>query len=155
MNSRSFLKVTVIAGLLMFLVLGCARLSASQEKASTTALKTSIENVLRKHGILMGDNVQVDISDQVVVLTGTVQSLAQKEQAGLDASTAAKGYRVQNDLALAKTDLSPAEIAEKIAAALDKSPDYGIFDWCGMVVSAEGVVALKGWVYYPIGLGSS
>jgi osmotically-inducible protein OsmY len=128
---------------------GAASPASGQGQSAEAAVKGRIEQKFQKDGLLVGNDIQVAVENQTVVLSGTVRTLAQKEQAEKDARNEAKGYRVSNDLALAQADLTPQQIAEAIMGAIEKSSDYGIFDYVGLGVTEQGVVTLKGWTYYP------
>jgi osmotically-inducible protein OsmY len=123
--------------------------SAQQANNQDSVIKSAVENKLQMHGILVDANVQVSVQNKVITLTGTVQTLALREQALKDASSVGKGYRIKNSLVLAKTDLTPEQIAGSVIKAIDNSDSYGIYDWVGLEVTKEGMVTLKGWVYVP------
>jgi osmotically-inducible protein OsmY len=123
--------------------------ASGQGQDAEAAVKSRIERKFQKDGLLVGNDIQVAIENRTVVLSGTVRTLAQKEQAEKDARSEAKGYRVSNEVALAPADLTPQQIAEAIMGAIEKSSDYGIFDYVGLGVTGQGAVTLKGWTYYP------
>lgn len=118
----------------------------SQDK-NIAAVQKSVEEELQKHGLLAGNAIEVSVGNGTITLTGTVQTLAQKTTAGLDAAAVKGHFRVKNDLTLVKTDLTPQQIGEGLASALEKSSFYGIFDRCGFRVDPDGVVTLMGWIY--------
>jgi osmotically-inducible protein OsmY len=128
---------------------GCRTAAPSQEAASPAAVETRVEARLDKLSAASGGAVQVAVAGKTVTLTGTVRTLADKVQAGEEAAAAARGYEVVNDLELTKTDLTLQQIAESVFTAIEKSPDYGIYDYVGVLVRGEGEAVLKGWVYYP------
>lgn len=139
--------VSLVAGLAL---LGRANLAiAGQEKNLDSSVKNVVEHKLQKHKILVGSNIQVIVENMTITLTGTVQTLAQKDQAAKDAHSVGEGYQIINNLTLADANLTPQQIAESVMMGIEKSVFYDIFDLVGLEVSAEGVTTLQGWVYVP------
>jgi hypothetical protein len=149
MTTRRFPKPRNIVVLMVaFALAGGPLLSARQDKTADS-VKSRIEEKFKQQGLLLGNDIQVTIENKTVTLSGTVRTLAMKEQAGRDAQSIAKGYKIANDLALVNPDLSPEQIAEGIMTAIEASSSYFIFDLVGLEVSAAGVATLKGWTTYP------
>jgi osmotically-inducible protein OsmY len=123
--------------------------AAPQDKSADAAVKARVEGKFKQQGLLLGNDIQVTVENRTVTLNGTVRTLAQKEQAGRDALSVAKGYKLANNIALADSGLSIQQIAEGIIAAIDKSASYFIFDYVGVAVTDKGVATLKGWTSYP------
>jgi len=150
MKNRLFLKISAMVSFLALITLcGSTFLAAGQDKNSDAAVQGRIEGKLKQHGLLVGNDIQVSVGDRAVTLSGTVRTLAQKDQAGRDALSAAKGYKIVNSIALADAGRSPEQIGEAVMSGIEKSSSYVIFDLVGVSVSAEGVATLQGWVYYP------
>jgi osmotically-inducible protein OsmY len=126
---------------------------AQQDKDRDSTVKGAVENKLHKDGILVNANVQVTVQNKVITLQGTIQTLAQGEQAVLDTSSVGKGFRIENNLVLAKTDLTAEQVAQSVMKAINTSDSYGIFDWVGLEASKEGEVTLEGWVFLPLHRG--
>ncbi len=147
-SACSAARSTVFAIFLGFFLAASASVAegSSQDK-NLTAIQKTVEKELQKHGVLAGNAIQVGFENGTITLTGTVQTLAQKTQAGRDAAAAKGHFSVKNDLTLVKSDLTPMQVAEGLAAVLEMSSFYGIFDRCGFRVDPEGVVTLMGWVY--------
>lgn len=138
------------AGLLMVAVLAAGPLPAApQDKNPDAAVKDRVEGKFKEQGLLLGNDIQVTVENKTVTLSGTARTLLQKEDAGRAAHSAAKGYKIVNDIALAAVDVTPQKIAERVLAAIDRSLSYYIFDYVGVAVTAAGVVTLKGWSSYP------
>ena len=119
----------------------------SPQDKNLAAIQKTVEQELQKDGLLAGNTIQVSVGNGTITLTGTVRTLTQITQAGLDAAAVKRHFSVENNLTLVKSDLTPEQIAEGIETALDKSSFYGIFDRCGFLVDFEGVVTLMGRVY--------
>jgi len=139
----------IVSFLALAVLCGGTFLAAGQDKSSDAAVQGRIEGKLKQHGLLVGNDIQVSVADKAVTLSGTVRTLAQKEQAGRDALSAAKGYKIVNSIALAEAGRSPQQIGEGIMSGIEKSTSYAIFDLVGVAVSGQRVATLKGWVYYP------
>jgi len=150
MKSRLFLKITAMVSFLALVALyGGPLFAAGQDKNSDTSVEGRIEGKLKQHGLLVGNDIHVSVGDSTVTLSGTVRTLAQKEQAGRDALSEAKGYKIVNSIVLADAGRSPEQIGEGIMSGIEKSGTYVIFDLVGVSVSVEGVATLQGWVNYP------
>lgn len=150
MNMRRSSGRRCLAGLTVVLLLaGGLALAVAQDKNPDAAVQAKIEAKHKQHGLLVGNDVRVAVANQTVTLSGTVRTLAQKEAAEKDAKSAAKKYKIVNDLVLAPTDRSSREIGEAIMSGIEQSRSYAIYDYVGLGVTDKGEVTLKGWVYYP------
>jgi osmotically-inducible protein OsmY len=150
MKKDSFSRTGIILSLLTALALaGGPYIAAGQDKDSDAAVKSRVEGKFKEVGLLLGNDIQAAVDNKTVTLSGTVRTLAQKEQAGREARDVAKGYKIVNNIALADAGLSAEEIAGSIMAAIEKSDSYFIFDLVGVAVTGQGVATLKGWTYYP------
>lgn len=128
---------------------GGMALAAGQANDSTEAVKNRVVEKFKQSGLLVGNDIQVAVENKTITLTGTVRNLALKEQAGREALSVAKGFKLANNIALAAADVSPQQIADAVMAAVEKSPSYFIFDYVGVSVTGDGAVTLKGWTTYP------
>ena len=70
---------------------GGKRVEGFPQDKNLSAIQKTVEQELQKHGLLTGKAIQVSVGNGAITLTGTVQTLAQKNQAGLDAA-AVKGH---------------------------------------------------------------
>ncbi len=147
MNMRRLRGRPAAAALFLVIGLALAWGAPPQGTPADQKVKQDVEKRLQKHGIPTGVDVQVAVEGGTITLTGTVANLAIRNQAGRDAASAGKKYKVVNDLVVPKSDLTPQQIGQAIADALWKSDSFGIFDWVGLTVSPTGVVTLRGWVY--------
>jgi osmotically-inducible protein OsmY len=147
---RRFLKPAAVCGLAMIFVLAIGPAFArGQGQTSDADVKARVEEKFKQSGLLVGNEIAVAVENKTVTLTGTVRTLAQKEEAGQEAMAAAKGYKVANNLSLVNAGLSARQMADGIMAAIDKSASYFVFDLVGVDVTAEGEVTLKGWTSFP------
>ncbi len=151
MRRSRFLKAVSALWLIAGLALWCGSLwgLAGQEKNLDQSVKNVVEHKLQKHKILMGSNIQVVVENMTITMAGTVQTLAQREQAIKDARSVGEGYKVVSELTVARANLTAEQIAVNVIAAVNKSVFYDIFDWVGLEVTNDGVTTVKGWVYVP------
>lgn len=146
---KPMIKTSALVPVIAVLVLAGAVALAAQDKDSPQAVQGRVMEKFKQTGLLLGNDIQVAVAEKTVTLTGTVRNLFQKEQAGREAEGAAKGFKVENNIALAASELSPQQIAEAVMAAIERNPSYFIFDYVGLAVTPDGTVTLKGWTIYP------
>jgi osmotically-inducible protein OsmY len=145
MKARTFPKPFYLVGLMAaFALAGGPLLSAGQDDNSAV-VKSRIEEKFKQQGLLPGNDIQVNVENKTVTLSGSVRTLAVKGLAGRSAQSIAEGFEIANDLAMVNPGLSPRQIAERIMAAIEESPAYFIFDYIDVGVTTEGVATLKGW----------
>lgn len=145
MNSlqRSRARLTVLA-LCAILTSVPALVRAENPTSPDASIRTLVEYRLAKRGL---DEVRVAVQDDIVTLSGTVESLAQRTAAAKAASLP-EVEKVINKVVLAPTDRTDAAIAVDAQDVLDHYPFYGIFDWVSVRVQ-HGDVTLTGSVYQP------
>ncbi len=117
---------------------------------SDSTIKSIVERNLEKHHLTAKDgaNVQVDVDDHVIVLSGTVPSLKLMREAEKQAWRANNGVRVENHLSVANARKTDDQLAEEVAHAIRLYSRYDIFDWVDGNVR-NGVVSLTGAVRQP------
>ncbi len=151
-----FNRVTTVTSVLCLVVL-CMVLpvtaSASERVSkyvSDSTIKSIVERNLEKHHLTAKDgaNVQVDVDDHVIVLSGTVPSLKLMREAEKQAWRANNGVRVENHLSVANARKTDDQLAEEVAHAIRLYSRYDIFDWVDGNVR-NGVVSLTGAVRQP------
>ncbi|MCS6816342.1 MAG: BON domain-containing protein [Blastocatellia bacterium] len=120
----------------------------SRNRLSDETIKTLVERRLIKHHLQRDNNIAVSVEDGVVTLTGTVRSLAEKQQAEKDARSVDDVANVENHLSISPESLSDQQIADAVARNIRTYAFYDIFDWITGDVN-NGVVTLKGWVREP------
>jgi osmotically-inducible protein OsmY len=150
MKARGFSpRKNLVSLAIALLVAGTAWPAAGQDKSADAAVKSRIEAKFKEQGLLIGNDIQVEVENKTVTLRGTARNLFQKEEAARSARATAKGYKLVNEIALPDAGLSAQQIAEAVMAAIEKSPSYYIFDYVGVGVTEQGTVTLKGWTFYP------
>lgn len=141
------LSHTLIATLIVALiVLGAPARASAAEPISDDTLQQLIQSRLANHEL--GGMVAVEVTGGVVTLTGSVDSLAQKREAGKLAYKVDEVTRVENRLTVG-TERAPQQLANEVRDVLDTYFLHGVFDWVTADVAASGHVTLKGSVYEP------
>jgi osmotically-inducible protein OsmY len=120
----------------------------NRDRLSDETIKTLVEYRLIKHHLQRDTNIMVSVEDGIVTLTGTVRSLAEKQQAEKDARGVDDVAGVESNLTIAVGALSDQQIADAVARNIRTYAFYDIFDWITGDVN-NGVVTLKGWVREP------
>lgn len=124
-----------------------ATCKAQDNRVTDNAVKTVLENKLRKDNLLRNDNIKVKVENGMVTLTGTVPTLADKKKAEQDAVKVAESYKVENNLVLVQASSSDQEIAKEVGDQIHNNLFYTVFDWIVVKVKG-GVVNLSGYVSY-------
>jgi hyperosmotically inducible periplasmic protein len=101
-------------------------------------------------------NVKVDVLDQIVNLSGTVDLYAHKEDADRKAHGVDKVRGVENDIQVAGKQVSDAELKQKLSDKLryDRVGQGNVFNAILMKVE-NGVVTLEGEVRTPVDKASA
>jgi osmotically-inducible protein OsmY len=131
------------------MLIGPVTALAQAGKSPEEAVKAKVQDRLAKSKELAGTSIEVAVEGKTVTISGSVATLAQKEKAAKEAGSAAKGYRLVNNVTVTAPEMSAQELADKVQEAFDKSQDYGIFDYVGAIANSKGEVTLQGWSYYP------
>jgi hyperosmotically inducible protein len=127
MKVRKFVGVMAVAGLGLAPQAALAQSSSTAgtttAKADDSTLKSRIETRLKSNAALKGDDIDVDVDNGVVTLTGTVHSAAQSTQAGTLAKVAGV-TSVNNKLTVdSKTTRAIDKAGDKTDEAMDKAGD--------------------------------
>ena len=119
-----------------------------ENAASPSNLKIFIQYKLIQDKLLTNDNIQVKVTGDKIILTGTVPSLYDKQQAEEDAHSIDENYSIVNNLKLENTNIPDSILIKTIMNKIQSNLFYTVFDWLN-VSSSNGVVTLKGWVHEP------
>jgi osmotically-inducible protein OsmY len=115
------------------------------------ATQTVIEHHLELKGLLKENHINVDVEDNVVILSGTVATIEAKAEAEQIAKNVAADYRIDNKLALEEAAMSDLQIEEAVTKKIHNYVFYTVFDWVTVDVK-DGIVTLNGWSQYPWGI---
>lgn len=125
-----------------------ANATAADKKENDKAVQTVILKRLTDDGILTNNNVQVMVNDSTITLTGTVNTLRDKNKAARTAHEVDKSYVVQNNLTVTPTKMTNQQLADDVGNAIRNHIFYSVFNW--VTIGADnGKVILRGWVYQP------
>jgi osmotically-inducible protein OsmY len=147
-TNRSILKSII---LILISIILSATLSLAQDHGQTVSpsnLKIFVEYKLVKDNLLTNDNIKVEVLGNKIILTGTVRSLYDKQQAEEDARSVDENYMIVNNLDLEYTKISDSVLTSSIMDKIQSNLFYTIFDWLS-VSSNDGSVTLNGWVHLP------
>ena len=146
--NQSILKsITLI--LIVIALFSTYSLAQSVENASSPSnLKIFVQYKLIQDKLLTNDNIQVEVTGDKIILSGTVPSLFDRQQAEEDARSVDENYSIVNNLKLENTNIPDSVLISTIMDKIQSNLFYTVFDWLN-VSSNNGVVTLKGWVHEP------
>lgn len=133
------------AGLALVLLAGLVSL-ASPARADDVAMKQKVEEHLRKAKLETQGEVDVDVNNGLVTLTGavaTVDAQRDAEKAALEVSR-----MVDNRIKVLPEKRSDVEIRKAVREAVLRYVYYSVFDDVEFAVE-DGAVLLRGSVYRP------
>jgi osmotically-inducible protein OsmY len=144
---------SVIRYLLLLLsgILISASLSYAQDnekQLSKDNLKGFIEFRLTKANLLNNENIKVEVLDNKIILSGTVPTVFDKNQAELETHSVDENYLVVNNIIVESPIVADSVLTSTILNKIQSNVFYGIFDWL-TASSKDGVVTLAGWVHLP------
>jgi len=137
-----------VALILVFVLIASNSFAATHNAKTNEAIKTVLMNWLETHGVTKNANIQVQVENDTIFLSGVVSTIAQEKTAVDDANRLGEGYIVVDDLTIQPTYVENEVLFDSVAAAIHKNVFYSIFDWI-MIRADTGVVTLSGWVYEP------
>ena len=109
---------------------------------SKNNLKIFVQYKLIKKNLLTNDNIQVDVTGNQIILSGTVPTLYDKNEAEEEAHSVDENYIVE------RPDIADSVLTKTVLDKIQSNLFYGVFDWIN-ASSDNGVVTLKGWVHLP------
>ncbi len=156
MDSRRVIKwvvATAIAAIFGFVaapipVLAQGHVKTELEIQSDKAIQGIMEHLLTKQKVLTNNNIRVTVDTGVIVLKGTVRTIADMKRAEHDAYEVAPGYKIADDLSLEAVTVSDQQIAQDVKSSIRRHTFYTVFDWITLQVSGGNVI-LGGWVHQP------
>ena len=128
-----------------------ANLSFAQDNGQTVSpsnVKIFVQYRLIQAHLLQNDNIQVEVSGNKIILTGTVSTINDKNQAEKETQSVDENYLVVNNLKVESPNISDSLLTKTIMDKMQLNFFYTIFDWLS-VSSDNGNVTLKGWVHLP------
>ncbi len=141
---KVFMMLFLISGILTTQLLA----QESGQTLSKSNLKIFIQYRLAKAKLLTDDNINVDIEDNKIILTGTVPTIYAKSRAETEAHSVDDNYSIVNNLKVESQSVSDADLSNLVLKKIQSNVFYGVFDWF-TVSSNNGVVTLNGWAHLP------
>jgi osmotically-inducible protein OsmY len=120
----------------------------SESQLSKSNLKITLQYKLVKADLLQNNNINVDINDNSIILTGTVPTLYDKNEAEHIAQSVDENYAVVNRISVEDKAVEDSTLTKEIMSKIHSNIFYGVFDWL-TVQSDNGMVTLGGWVHMP------
>ncbi|MEJ2105269.1 MAG: BON domain-containing protein [Ignavibacteriaceae bacterium] len=111
-------------------------------------MKIFVQYKLIQDKLLTNDNIQVEVTGDKIILSGTVPTLFDRQQAEQDARSVDENYSIVNNVKLKNTNIPDSVLISTIMDKIQSNLFYTVFDWLS-VSSSNGVVTLKGWVHEP------
>lgn len=133
---------------LLLAVLGAPVVNAAPDQQADETIRAMIEHRLNEHHLNKKDSIQVAVHDHQVTLTGTVETLAQKQRAEEQARAVDDAVQVTNQLTVRAEDVTDRQIAENVGKAIRSYVFYDIYDWVEGKVQ-DGVLTLSGYTVAP------
>lgn len=120
----------------------------NEQQMSKSNLKIFVQYNLAKNHLLKNDNIQVDVIGNQIILTGTVPTLHDKNQAEIEAHSVDESYTIVNNIKVETPNLSDMDINDQVSKKIHTNLFYGVYDWV-TVNTKNGIVTLDGWVHLP------
>ena len=147
-------KVKMIILNAIYFFLGFGLLSSpifaqsSTQKPSNSNIKIFVEYRLAKDKLLKNGNINVNVSNNKIVLDGTVPTIYDKNLAADEAQKVDDNFVIVNNINVVSSEIPSEKIVRAVKKRIYDNVWYGIFDWV-TVQDTNGVVTLKGWVHLP------
>ncbi len=146
------LKLVISQYLIVFVII-CIPVSLSFAQESSPGiskgnLKIFVQYRLAKASLLKDNNINVEIGDDQIILSGTVQTIYDKDRAGRVAHSVAEDYVIVNNIQVNNEAVEDSTLTKEVLSKVRSNIFYGVFDWL-TVNSDSGVVTLEGWVHLP------
>ncbi len=149
---RNKMKSVIDPFLVVFiLIIIPSSLSFAQESGSQLSksnLKISVQYKLIKADLLKNDNINVDVNDNSIILSGAVLTLYDRNEAEQLAQSVDQNYAVINRIEIENKTVADTTLTKEILNKIHSNIFYGIFDWL-TINSDSGMVTLGGWVHLP------
>lgn len=136
------------AAALLLASLGAATAGAAASQRPDDTIRAMIEHRLAEHHLNKNGAIQVAVNEHQVTLTGTVETLAQKEKAEEQARAVDDAIQVNNQLTVQVPDVTDRQIADNVAKAIRSYVFYNIYDWIEGNVQ-DGSLTLSGYTIAP------
>jgi hyperosmotically inducible periplasmic protein len=139
---------TLLIAVLFVSSLGLTVVAQEKKQLTDAMIKTIIEYRLIRENLQQGNNIQVQVDDHVVRLSGTVRSAAELRRVEKAARGVDDVDKVENQLRVAAGTRTDQKVADEVVRAIRSFAFFDIFDWVEGDVK-NGVVTLRGAVREP------
>lgn len=147
-NIKSLVRQYLLLIMILAIPVSLSFAQESTPQLTKSNLKITIQYNLIKADLLKNDNINVDVTDNSIVLSGTVPTLYDKDKAEQVAQSADENYVVVNKLTVESKAVEDSTLTKEILHKIHANIFYGVFDWL-TVNSDNGIVTLGGWVHLP------
>ena len=145
---RLFGRSYIMIVLVLSIPLSISLAQESGPQLSKSNLKIFVQYRLAKADLLIDNNISVDINGNQIVLTGTVPTIYDKDEAGRVAHSVDENYAIVNNIDVESNSVEDSVLTKEVLSKIHSNIFYGVFDWL-TVSSDNGVVTLGGWVHLP------
>lgn len=144
----SVIRYYIIILMLLFVSASVSYAQESGSQLSKSNLKITVQYKLVKANLLKDNNINVDINDTSIILSGNVPTLYDKDRAEQVVQSVDENYAVLNNLTVENKAVEDSTLTKEILHKIHSNIFYGVFDW--LTVSADnGIITLGGWVHLP------
>ncbi len=148
---RNTLRSIVKSYLIILIIISAPVLLYAQENKPenpNSNLKIFVQYRLAKANLLKNDNINVDVKDNKIILSGTVPTMYDKDEAASEAHSVDENYMVVNNINVENEPVPDSTLTKEIMNKIQSNVFYGVFDWL-TVNCNDGMVTLGGWVHWP------
>ena len=147
-KQKSIIKQFLVIFILITVPASLSFAQQSESQLSQGNLKITVQYKLVKADLLTDDNINVNISNNSIILTGTVPTLFDRNEAERIARSVDENYEVVNRISVGNKTVEDSILTREINSKIHSNIFYGVFDWL-TVQSDNGMVTLGGWVHLP------
>ncbi len=145
---KSIIKHYLIVLVIMSIPVSFSFAQESGPGISKSNLKIFVQYKLAKANFLKDNNIDVEINDNEIILSGTVPTIFDKDEAGRVAHSVAENYVIVNNIGLDNKAIEDSTLTKDVMNKIQSNIFYTIFDWL-TVNSDNGVVTVGGYVHLP------
>lgn len=147
-TTKSILKNILLLFISIVLTASLSFAQDNGQQLSKSNLKIFVEYRLAQSHLLINDNIKVEVDSNRIILSGTVPTIDDKNQAEVEAQSVDENYIIVNNLNIEKSNIADSTLSSIILEKIQVNLFYTIFDWL-TVSTNNGVVTLDGWVHLP------
>ncbi len=146
MKRNELFKIILFSIVFIFIVSSFS--NAEENNKSLKTIKVYVQYNLAKDGLFDKNDINVNVENSKIILSGMVKTLADRNEAKEDAESVCSDYNVINNLKIAPSDSTPEEIVKQVMDNIYNKTFYGVFDYVTANYN-NGVLTLSGYVHLP------